>query len=259
MFPYFSKDFGGKYNLYRVEYLKCENCGFVISKTHFDMTLEEWEALNRKYHSSYQGSSWNPDDPRWIDRLSAQVEIITKLTNLGIIPRCSSDYPWIDYGCGDGKLADYLLQRGLMVFKFDPYMCHNDPQVLSKCQLKMKKNSLVINTSFFEHVRGIAPLSEIVDLVADFGVMALHTLVRESIPQDPSWFYLLPVHCSFYTNKSMQILFDKWGFEASIYHVESRMWFWFRRNGDLIKAILEKEEGKLGEIYFKKGFMDYWK
>ena len=102
-------------------------------------------------------------------------------------------------------------------------------------------------------------LSEIVDLVADAGVMAVHTLVRESIPPDPSWFYLLPVHCSFFTNKSMQILFDKWGFESSIYHIESRMWFWFRQDSDRIGSMLEKEGWKLGEVYFKKAFMDYWK
>jgi hypothetical protein len=259
MCPYFAKSFGGTYGLSQVEYWKCDSCGFVISKTHYDMTEEDWESLNQRYHSSYQGSSLNHDDPRWVDRLSAQADIISKLTNLGVIPRGSDDYPWIDYGCGDGKLAEYLFQKGLRTNKFDRYTAHSNSEDLDDLHTSKRKHSLVLNTSVFEHVRGIATLWEIVDLVADSGVMAVHTLVRETIPQDPSWFYLLPVHCSFYTNRSMQILFDTWRFESSIYHVESRMWFWFRGNEDLIKDIVKKEGGSLGEIYYKNGFMDYWK
>jgi len=55
---------------------------------------------------------------------------------------------------------------------------------------------VVINTSVFEHAREIETLDEIAELVDEDGVPALHVLVPESVPRDPPWFYLLPVHCT---------------------------------------------------------------
>jgi hypothetical protein len=117
----------------------------------------------------------------------------------------------------------------------------------------------VFNTSIFEHIRNRETLNSINDLVAEDGILAIHTLVTEVIPQDPNWFYLLPVHCSFFTNKSMQILFDGWGYKASIYHVPSRMWFWFKKRSNFLNdlfnsGLLNSQEG----FYFKQGFMNYW-
>lgn len=260
MSPFFSKDFEGRCDLYRVDYWKCGTCGMVISKTHFDMSIEEWGNLNRQYHSSYQGTNENEDDPRWLERLTLQTGIISELSDSGILPKYSDDLPWVDYACGDGKLADMLGDKGFPTFKYDRYMVSQTGKYLDATRLKEKKYSLVINTSVFEHVREIDPLDEIVNLVSKSGVLALHTMVCKSVPKDPSWFYLLPVHCAFYTNRSMQILFDRWGFKASIYHVESRMWFWFRNNGDLICELLEREkDNMMGEYYFKQDFMDYYK
>jgi hypothetical protein len=116
----------------------------------------------------------------------------------------------------------------------------------------------VFNTSIFEHIRNRKTLNSINALVAEDGILAIHTLVTEVIPQDPKWFYLLPVHCSFFTNKSMQILFDAWGYKVSIYHVPSRMWFWFKKRSDFLNdlfdsGLLNSQEG----FYFKEGFMNY--
>ncbi|UUO14267.1 hypothetical protein [Dolichospermum heterosporum] len=89
-------------------------------------------------------------------------------------------------------------------------------------------------------------------------MLALHVLVKEDIPQDPDWFYLQPPHVSFFTNQSMQILFEQWNYKASIYHVPSRLWFWFREMDNIqmsvIKNLLPETEG----FYFKEGFMNYW-
>lgn len=259
MEPYFTKDFAGRLGLKVVDYWKCEICGMVVSKTHFEMSLKEWEDVNVGFHSSFHGTDECEEDPRWIERLIAQSNTISELTKIGILPEPSDELPWVDYACGDGKLVDALAKKGLKGFKYEAYYAKGDGY-LSEQALKEKKYGLVINTSVLEYIRELEQIDGIVNLISDSGVFALHTLVCETIPKDPSWFYLLPVHCTFFTNKSMQILFDRWGFKASIYNVESRMWFFLKDNIDSIESIFEKEKHKLsGEFHFKRGFVDYWK
>jgi hypothetical protein len=86
-------------------------------------------------------------------------------------------------------------------------------------------------------------------------------LVSESIPADASWFYLLPVHCAFHTNRSMSLLFQQWGYVASLYNVDSRLWLWFKRPPSDIQQRIEKANRRLNtSLYiFKNGFVDYWK
>ena len=120
-----------------------------------------------------------------------------------------------------------LKSEGIEVLKFERYMPQHGSGYVGEEALN-EKFSMVINTSVFEHGREIEALDEIAGLVDSSGVLGLHVMVRDVIPCDPTWFYLLPVHCAFYSNRSMEILFDRWGFASSIYHVPSRMWFWFR-------------------------------
>ncbi len=256
LLSYFVKNFAEAFGLGKIDYWRCERCGLVVAKTIHEMSTEEWSDLNNRYHSSFLGSKGCVDDLRWILRLTAQADTIDRLDREGILPK---ERPWIDYGCGDGKLSDMLSERGLSALQFDRYMGQGQNDYLGEEALK-EKYSVVINTSVFEHVREIDTLDEIANLVDDFGVLALHVLVRESIPPDPDWFYLLPVHCTFFTNRSMQILFDRWEFAVSVYHVPSRMWFWFRRDIPICWDFVARQQGRApDEYYIKKGFMDYWK
>lgn len=109
----------------------------------------------------------------------------------------------------------------------------------------------------FEHILTLEDLEKIVSLVDPRGVFALHTVVKEEIPAEPNWFYLLPVHCSFFTNRSMEILFNKWAFYASLYDPESRMWFWFKENRMEEMERFATKHSK--SLFIKKGFADYWK
>jgi Methyltransferase domain len=219
------------------------------------MAVEEWEELNVKYHSSHQGKDECSDDVRWLERLQEQAAIITRLAQLGVLPKA---LPWVDWGCGDGKLAHLLEGNQLCTLKYDRYMRHGN-DYLTDSELQNKKYSVVFNTSIFEHLRDLETLNSINRLVSEDGVLAIHTLVTEAIPSDPQWFYLLPVHCSFFTNKGMQILFDAWGYEVSIYHVPSRMWFWFKKRGDFVKKMFALGHLHRKEcFYFKDGFMNYW-
>lgn len=256
MSPYFSKEFNGECGLRVVHYWRCAGCGLVVSKSHFEMTDREWQQLNHDCHAAYQGGEQNRYDPSWLARLNAQRDNLVELASAGVLPRRR---PWIDYGCGDGKLADMLGMQDLPTLKYDKYAPAHEAGFVGDEALRCKF-PVVINTSVLEHVRGIEALDEMANLVDDDGVFALHTLVRESIPNDPTWFYLMPVHTVFYTNRSMQTLFDRWRFTASIYHVPSRMWFAYRREpGCLAEFVERKQAAGSKDFCYKRGFVDYWK
>ena len=91
-------------------------------------------------------------------------------------------------------------------------------------------------------------------MVAGDGVLALSTIVLGHIRENPSWSYLLPVHCTFFTNGAMQRLFDEWGFVASLYHIPSLMWFWFRRVANVDKWFKRKASA---EFLMDKAFVVY--
>jgi hypothetical protein len=73
--------------------------------------------------------------------------------------------------------------------------------------------------------------------------------------------YLLPVHCAFHTNKSMEILMEQWKYNCSVYNEQSKMWVLFREETKEVQARVDKLNNSLGweYLHFKNGFMDYWK
>ncbi|MDA3898564.1 MAG: class I SAM-dependent methyltransferase [Desulfobacteraceae bacterium] len=254
---YFSKRFDF-IHLTNVDYVKCVNCGFVLSKTHYELSDESWGAVNKKYHQSYQGTNHLADDPMWLERLDKQVEVIADTVKIGLI---SQTNPHLDFGCGDGKLSDMITDRhGVKIDKFDRY--NQGKGYLTDEKLKKNKFDFVVTTSVFEHLLKREMLDEINNLVSDTGVMGLHTLVAEEVPDNSDWFYLVPVHCAFYTNKSMQILFDEWGYTSSVYQLDSQLWLFFKADADKIEQIIKNTNSQPNRkfyYHFKRGFMDYWK
>lgn len=251
MEPFTEKEFN-EYNLTMVNYEQCTKCGFVQSKTHAQMSIEQWEELNYSYHKSYFHNNTNLDDPNWISRLNSQLELLLDAYNANVI---SSERFWMDYGCGDGKLADYLSINGVSILKYDRYI--NKEDYLTDEELFSQKYDLIINTSVFEHILTMEDLNRIVKGVHEQGAFALHTFVCNRVPQSPDWFYYLPVHCSFFTNKSMEILFDKWGFKTSVYSPQSRMWIWFKKDNYNELNTFAKESKQ--QLFVKRGFTDYWR
>jgi len=253
---YFSKHFA-KYNLENVDYWKCKNCGLVFSKTHKEMKEYEWGVLNISYHKEYLGSSRNEDDLNWLNRLRLQTNIILDLVELGIL---DSALKWLDYGCGDGKLSEMLSHYNINLQKYDKHM-PIDSTYINDEEIIPFSFDLVLTTSVFEHIFERNDLDIIEGLVNNTGILGLHTLVAESIPNDPEWFYLLPVHTTFYTNKSMQILFESWNYKCSIYNIESRLWFWFKENCEEVQKQIHFANSRNNKptYLFKNGFMNYWK
>ena len=251
---FFTKTFH-KFGLGDVDYWKCSNCGFGASKTHYEMTDKEWSSLNSEFHSISHFAEDNPYNRN--QRYFNQALMISLMEKKGLVEKGK----WLDWGCGIGSVAillqDYFQHRLLTYDKyFTPFV-----NSIGEEKLKQGHFDLVVNTAVFEHVRDRSTLNEIESFVSSSGCFAIHTLVPESIPQDPEWMYLLPVHCSFHTNKSMQILMEQWGYECSVYNEHAKMWILFHQPSREIGPRVARLNKSLGwdYLHFKEGFMDYWK
>jgi len=250
---FFSKRFN-LYGLGDVDYWRCEACGFTASRTHFEMSDQEWEELNIEFHNDSNQREDNPYNRN--QRYFHQAQMLHLMKRHQILNPDS----WLDWGCGEGKVSLQLASNfDVTMACFDKYITPLSNAV-SENEMVMRGHGLVVNTAVFEHVRDRATLDEIESYVADNGCLAVHTLVRGDIPQDPDWMYLLPVHCAFHTNQSMQVLMDQWGYHCSVYNEHAKMWVMFRNSVKAIKNRVSSLNALMGwdYLHFKDGFMDYW-
>jgi hypothetical protein len=167
---------------------------------------------------------------------------------------------WLDYASGQGGLSRQLHSHfGLVLHSFDKFMQPTSHR-LPASGLTKRGHALVTNTAMFEHVRDRLTLDEIESYVAEDGCFGIHTLVRGEIPADPEWMYLLPVHCAFFTNRSMSVLMQQWGYTCSVYNEHAKMWIWFKTDPDPISEKVTHLNQSLGweYLHFKTGFMDSW-
>jgi len=239
-----------------VDYWRCMGCGFVVSKTHVEMAPDTWAKVNYEYHASYQGKESDPGDPNWIARLQNQSRMINDVEEIGLLNR---DDRWLDYGCGDGKLSALLQSEyNLRLLKYERYMPRSEDYLDSR-ELLPNTFDFVISTSVFEHFARREQFNAVHELVSERGVLGLHTLVCEAVPLDPTWYYMLPVHSAFHTNKSMEILFHQWGYTCSVYNVDAQLWLWFRRDPEDVENIIQRANARSNKPYyvFKAGFVDY--
>ena len=241
----------------KVDYYKCQNCGFTMSKTHYELSNEYWEKLNFDYHTHAQKKK-NENPGKGAPPYFEQAFMLKVLSEYQII----DINDMIDFAGGYGNLSNLLSKYFNYTLPiYDPYInCNNKNLYITKESLK--KYNTVINSALFEHVVSRDTLDEINNLVSNDGCMIIHTVVAENIPNDENWFYIkLPVHCSFHTNKSMQILMNQWNYSSSIYCPSSKSWILFKKDTfeieEKIKAI--NKEFQCEYFIYKKGFVDFWK
>ncbi|MCX6924695.1 MAG: methyltransferase domain-containing protein [Verrucomicrobia bacterium] len=254
---YFSKHFRD-FGLGTCDYWRCEGCGFTLSKTHAEMEPAEWERINHEVHASYLGTMSDPGDPRWFTRIQQQAAVIHDALSLGFFKQ---DGRWLDWGCGDGKLSDFVRKTyGLNLNKYDRYIRHAE-DYLTDDDLLPGSFDFVITTSVFEHFTRRDEFDSVESLVSRVGVLGCHTLVCECVPSDPAWFYLAPVHCAFHTNRSMEILLKQWGYTCSVYDVAAQVWLCFKTEPRGLEGLVRRANVRtVGRPYvFKEGFVDYWK
>lgn len=241
-----------------VDYYKCTNCGFTLSKTHQDLSEVQWEKLNFDYHTHSEkakiSNKRQGNPPPYLE----QAFMIKVLAENGIID--GSDM--VDFAGGYGTLSNILIKYfKISLPVFDPYVQNNDRNIyISKENLG--KYNTVINSALFEHITTRESFDEINDCVADAGCMIIHTVVCENIPNDANWFYMRqPVHCAFHTNKSMTILMEQWGYESSIYCPLSKCWVLLKKDQPGIQEKINaiNVEFQTEYLIHKQGFVDFWK
>lgn len=250
---YFSKHFA-LYELEDVEYWVCPSCGFAASKTHFDMNDEQWADLNSSFHKTHNNRLDNPFNR--FQRYFNQALMLHLMKRYDVI----HEGEWLDWGCGLGNLSIQLAEHfNIHLLNYDKFV---KPEINSirEEELTRRGYNLVVSTAVFEHLRSRDTFDEIESYVSDNQCLAVHTLVRGEIPKDPSWMYLLPVHCSFHTNRSMQILMDNWGYHCSVYNEQAKLWIMFKQSPDCVSEKVSKLNTALGweYLHYSQGFMDYW-
>lgn len=250
---YFSKYFHSD-GLGNVDYYRCIECGFCASKTHLDMSDNEWIRLNTSWHEANNLRSDNPFNRN--QRHFNQALMLHLLCRHEIIEKDS----WLDYASGNGGLSSQLyIHFGEVLSSFDKYI---KPGSFPIKESKIVKASykLVTNTAMFEHVRHRETLDEIDSYVAMNGSLGIFTFVCGTIPPDPNWNYLLPVHCAFFTNRCMGLLMQQWGYTCSLYSEHALMWIWFKGEPAGIAEKVTRLNKSIGweYLHFKVGFMDYW-
>lgn len=237
-----------------VDYYKCCNCGFTISKTHIELETNRWVKLNSDFHHYIENNVSTTNQPPYIDQA-----IMLKLLKENNIINLDSA---IDFAGGYGTLSKILKRYfNLDLAIYDPYVQDlNQNNYIKKSELS--KYDVVINSALFEHLYTRESFEEINDLVSDSGFLIIHSVICENIPQDENWFYMEPpVHCSFHTNASMAILMKQWNYEASVYCLSAKSWILIKKtNSDLRNKIdLINSELQTNYFIYKDGFVDYWK
>jgi hypothetical protein len=239
-----------------VDYYKCKKCGFVLSKTHSELDHKIWINLNKSAHD-YNENPKNKkmgNPPPYIE----QAVMILILDKNKIIDTKNM----LDYAAGHGTLSKILSKYcDIKLPVYDKYVRGGDfHRYIRKDQLD--KYDTVINSAMFEHILKREDLDDVDKLVNNGGCLILHTVVCENIPQDSNWFFLQPpVHTAFHTNKSMDILMNQWGYKSSIYCPKSKSWILLKKETKNIKRIINSinKELQTDYLYYKKGFVDYWK
>lgn len=239
----------------QIDYFRCSHCGFTFSKTHFEMENNVWEKLNSDFHHYIENHKVGINQPPYLE----QASMLKVLSENGII----DVHNILDYAGGYGTLGK-ILQKYFSVGPlpvYEPFV-HNPASDIYVNKKDLKTYKTVFNSAVFEHLRDRQQFEEINNLVTDDGCLILHTVICETIPPDPDWFYLAPpVHCSFHTNKSMEILMRQWSYRSSLYVPGAKSWILFKKEPADLPSKVAQINGEFQTEYmiYKQGFVDYWK
>ncbi len=237
------------------DYYKCSNCGFTLSKTHIEMSFQQWIKLNSEFHHFIESSKDLINQPPYLE----QAFVLKILQYHNIISLESA----IDYAGGYGTLSKILMRYfNINLNVFDPFINNKDNSIKYIDKDSLGKYKTLFNSALFEHLFTRKDFDEINNLVDNDGCMILHTVICENIPKDANWFYMEPpVHCAFHTNKSMSILMKQWGFVSSLYSPSAKFWVLFKKEPKDVEEKIQEINRlfQIESLIYKKGFVDYWK
>jgi hypothetical protein len=244
-----------------VDYYRCNNCGFVISKTHCELDNQSWSELNDKCHRYLEDTKNARDNIR--ENLGNQPPYAEQAMMLAVMRKHEliSNNKWLDYAAGPGTLSKILKTYfNINLPIHDSFIQYDTEATRIETPLQGSYN-VVINSAMFEHILCREDLDQVNNLVSRNGALVLHTVICDNIPKDPNWFYLKPaVHTAFHTNASMSLLMQQWGYTCSTYCPKSKCWTLFKTNDGIEHKIQQiHRELQSDWLIFKNGFVDYWK
>lgn len=143
---YFDKVFDC-YGLSTVHYWRCPACGFVMSRTHCEMSHKDWSHLNLKFHEDVAIMKHNPQNrpPPYLQQ--ALMLHVSRVADL------LSDGAWLDWAAGEAQLSTILLRYfGRRLLNYDKYR-QSSLHPVRKEELRKQQFMLVVNSAMFEHVR----------------------------------------------------------------------------------------------------------
>ena len=137
----------------------------------------------------------------------------------------------LDFGCGPGPvLADLIEEKGCRVDRYDPYFFPNE-------SYKNKKYDLITSTEVFEHF--FKPAKEIESLLSILkkdGILAIMTHFHKKKEKDfkfEDWWYKWDkTHISFYSQKTMKWIADKYNLE--ILFIDDKKLCVFKNKGECL-------------------------
>jgi hypothetical protein len=179
---------------YRVEYFRCETCGFIQTETPYWLEDAYSSAIARQ-------------DVGIMYRNLTNRDITTAIINL-LFPKMSSA---VDFGAGHGVFVRLMRDRGFPFFWSDLHAT-NDYARGFESQEGLTYDFL---TAFevLEHL--VDPVADLSKLMALSGNVLVSTcIVPQPAPALPDWWYYVPTtgqHIAFYTTESLRILAARFG------------------------------------------------
>jgi Methyltransferase domain len=193
---------------YRVQYFRCEKCGFIQTETPY------W--LEEAYSSAIASQ-----DVGIMQRNLINCDVTAAVLNL-LFPNAANG---VDFGAGHGVFVRIMRDRGFNFFWSDLHAT-NDYARGFECQ----------DGETFDFLTAFEVAEHLVDPVSGMeGLMNLSEnvfistcLVPEPTPRLADWWYFVPAsgqHVSFYTTESLRLLAARFGrhlLSAGSYHLFTR-------------------------------------
>jgi 2-polyprenyl-6-hydroxyphenyl methylase/3-demethylubiquinone-9 3-methyltransferase len=175
-----------------IYYRRCPNCGFLFTNAFDAFSNDDFKQWI--YNDQY--GSIDPDyaASRPANNAMLVADLVGAARNTHIL----------DYGSGNGSMADTLRQRGYDVTEYDPFVAHSN---------RRPEGLFDLITAFEVLEHSIDPrqtIQDIAGLLADPGMILFSTLVQTDriVTTGMNWWYIGPRngHASVYTRRSLEVL-----------------------------------------------------
>lgn len=203
MYRAFVVPFGGKCGLGDVLYEKCGVCGVVRSRGHEEMSEDVFGALCKRAFAEYDEGK-----PGYMAETQRRAEAcLSLLTQRPRWKRC------LDYGCGEGRVADILADSGRVVLKYDPYMGY-------RLDVQAAQYDVLIAMSVVEHLRDSEAVEHFVRSARKAKVVIIQTETRWVWAKDGC----VPAHCLLFTPVALSLLLARAGFYLQGQGINMTIW-----------------------------------